>query len=126
MIDKLGQVMLYVNDQGEAKRFWTEAVGFQVVAEQATGGMRWVEVAPNSGAGTTLVLHNKEAVASMSPGLNLGTPSLMFYTDKLDQLHSRLSEQGITVGEIDEMPFGRVFNFADREENYFAVMEKKA
>src|SRR5690606_33045095 len=70
MIDKLGQVMLYVNDQEEAKRFWTEAVGFQVVAEQATGGMRWVEVAPNSGAGTTLVLHNKEAVASMSPGLN--------------------------------------------------------
>jgi lactoylglutathione lyase len=26
--------------------------------------------------------------------------------------------------EIVNMPSGRVFNFADNEENYFAVMEK--
>jgi len=27
--------------------------------------------------------------------------------------------------DISFMPSGRIFNFADREENYFAVMEKK-
>lgn len=57
--------------------------------------------------------------------LNLETPSLMFYTDDLDKLHADLIAKGVTIGEIVNMPTGRVFNFADLEENYFAVMERK-
>jgi len=115
--------MLYVNDQDEAVRFWTEKVGFQVISKENNGEMRWIEVAPKSGSETTIVLHDKDTVAKMSPGLNLDTPSLMFVADDLDQLFNHLSGQNITVGEIVEMPFGRVFNFADSEENYFAVKE---
>ncbi|MGC6588607.1 hypothetical protein ACPV3A_27140 [Paenibacillus sp. Dod16] len=63
-------------------------------------------------------------VYKMSPGLHLGTPSLMFITDDFDALHSHLTNHNITVGEVVNMPSGRVFNFADYEENYFAVMEK--
>ncbi len=29
MIHKVGQIMLYVNNQDEAVNFWTEKVGFQ-------------------------------------------------------------------------------------------------
>lgn len=72
-----------------------------------------------------IILHNKEFVAKMSPGLNLDTPSLKFFTENLDQLHQDLSPKNIFVGEIINMPSGRVFNFADHEENYFAVLEKK-
>lgn len=124
MITRVGQIMLYVNDQDKAVTFWTEKVGFQVVAEEKNGPMRWIEVAPK-GAETSIILHNKEFVASMSPELNLGTPSLMLFSDNLDQLYSDLSNKNVTVGELVEMPFGRVFNFADDEDNYFAVMEKK-
>lgn len=86
--------------------------------------MRWIEVAPTKESETSIILHNKEFVANMSPGLNLGTPSLMFFSENLDQLHHDLSNKDIIVGEIVNMPAGRVFNFADSEENYFAVMEK--
>lgn len=66
-----------------------------MLAEEDNGqGMRWIEVALN-GAATSIVLQNKELVAKMEPEMNLGTPSLMFFTD------------------------------ADDEVNYFAVMEKK-
>lgn len=61
----------------------------------------------------------------MSEGLNLGTPSLMFFTEDVDALYRDLTDKQITVGEIVELPTGRVFNFADDEANYFAVMEKK-
>lgn len=126
MISKVGQIMLYVNNQDEAVKFWTEKAGFTVISEEDNGqGMRWVEIAPTGNAETTIILHNKEFVAKMSPGLNLGTPSLMFFSENLDQLHSDLSNKNITVGEIVNMPSGRVFNFADHEENYFAVMEKE-
>lgn len=125
MISKLGQIMLYVNNQDKAVNFWTEKVGFSVISEENNGqGMRWIEVAATKDAETSIILHNKEFVAKMAPELNLGTPSLMFFSENLDQLHSDLSNKNITVGEIINMPSGRVFNFADSEENYFAVMEK--
>jgi lactoylglutathione lyase len=125
MISKVGQIMLYVNNQDTAVQFWTEKVGFQVISEENNGqGFRWIEIAPTKGAETTIILHNKEFVAKMSPGLNLGTPSLMFFTENFEQLHADLSNKNVTVGDIVTMPSGRVFNFADDEENYFAVMEK--
>lgn len=125
MINKVGQIMLYVNNQDEALNFWTEKVGFTVISEEDNGqGMRWIEISPAKDAETSIILHNKEFVAKMSPGLNLGTPSLMFFTENLDKLHNDLSNKNVTVGEIINMPSGRVFNFADSEENYFAVMEK--
>ncbi len=126
MINQVGQIMLYINNQDDAVNFWTEKLDFTVISEENNGqGMRWIEIAPKKGAETSIILHNKEFVAKMSPGLNLDTPSIMFFSENLDQLHSDLSDKKITVGEIINMPSGRVFNFADNEENYFAVMEKK-
>ncbi|MCM3767002.1 VOC family protein [Neobacillus niacini] len=126
MIHQVGQIMLYVNNQDEAVRFWKEVMGFSVMNEEDNGqGFRWIEIAPTKDAETSIILHNKEFIAKMSPELNLGTPSLMFFTKNLDQLHADLSNKNITVGEIMNMPSGKVFNFSDFEGNYFAVMEKK-
>ncbi|CAH2715319.1 hypothetical protein BACCIP111895_02503 [Neobacillus rhizosphaerae] len=126
MINKVGQIMLYVNDQDETLKFWTEKVGFSVVSEVDNGqGFRWIEIAPTKEAETSIVLHNKELIAKMQPELNLQTPSLMFYSENLEKLYKDFLDKNITVGEIVTMPSGRVFNFADNEKNYFAVMEKK-
>ncbi|MGG4394081.1 VOC family protein [Paenibacillus thiaminolyticus] len=126
MVSKLGQVMLYVSNQDEAVDFWTGKLGFHVMSEENNGqGMRWIEIAPTKDAETSIILHNKEFVAKISPGLHLGTPSLMFFSENLDDLHRDLSTKNIIVGDIVTMPSGRVFNFADNEDNYFAVMERK-
>ncbi|WP_026679414.1 VOC family protein [Fictibacillus gelatini] len=125
MINQVGQIMLYVNDQDGAVNFWTEKAGFSVISDENNGqGMRWIEIAPTKEAETSIILHNKELVAKMQPELNLGTPSLMFFTENLDKLYNDLASKNVTVGEIVNMPSGRVFNFADNENNYFAVMEK--
>jgi lactoylglutathione lyase len=124
MINKIGQVMLYVNNQDESRDFWTQKLGFEVIAEETNGPMRWIEIAPK-GAATSIVLHSKEFIAKMNPEMNLGTPSIMYHTENFDELYSDLKNKNIKVGEIMEHPAGRVFNFADNEENYFAVSEKK-
>lgn len=124
MIKKVGQIMVYVNDQDQAVKFWTEKMGFQVMCEQKNEqGLRWIELAPVPGAETTIILHDKQLIAKMQPELNVGTPSLLFFTENVDELYSDLTAKGVTVGEIVSMPSGRVFNFSDREDNYFAVME---
>jgi len=124
MINKIGQIMLYVNNQEASRDFWTEKLGFEVITDETNGPMRWIEVAPK-GAATSIVLHNKDLIAKMNPGMNLGTPSIMYYTDNFDALYSDLKNKNIKVGDIVELPSGRVFNFADDEDNYFAVSEKK-
>ncbi|MER1988877.1 MAG: VOC family protein [Solibacillus isronensis] len=123
MIEQLGQVMLYVEDQEQSKKFWTEKLGFTVVSD-INNGMRIITVAPKDEAQTSIVLHDKKKIEEMSPELNLSTPSLMFYAQNLEELYEDFKAKGITVGEFMKMPFGKVFNFADDEENYFAVMEK--
>lgn len=125
MINILGQVMVYVNNQDEAVKFWTEKVGFTVISEEDNGeGMRWIEIAPQKNSQTTIVLHNKEVIAKMGSGINLGTPSLLFFTEDIEALHAKLSNNNVTVGEIISMPSGKTFNFADDEQNYFAVAER--
>ncbi|WP_411675022.1 MULTISPECIES: VOC family protein [Cytobacillus] len=116
--------MLYVNDQQTSLQFWIEKIGFKLIAENDEGDFKWYEVASSEQTETTIVLQDKQTVAKMSPELNLGTPSLMFYTTDIEKLYQTYKNKEITVGELVEMPFGKVFNFADNEENYFAVMEK--
>lgn len=125
MINKIGQIMLYVNDQDESLKFWTEKAGFRLIAEEKNEYIRWIEIAPTNEAQTSIVLHNKELIAKMQPELNLNTPSLLFFSEELDTLYKDFADKNITVGELVNMPHGRVFNFADNEGNYFAVMEKK-
>ncbi|MBT2575341.1 VOC family protein [Bacillus sp. ISL-51] len=125
MINQVGQIMLYVNNQDEALKFWTEKAGFNVVSDENGQGFRWIEIAPTKEAETSIILHDKEFIAKMQPELNLKTPSIMFFTENLDKLYKDFSDQNITVGDIVNTPSGRVFNFADHEKNYFAVMEKK-
>ncbi|HEK9099102.1 VOC family protein [Bacillus pfraonensis] len=126
MIHKVGQIMLYVNNQDEAIQFWTEKVGFHLVSDENNGqGFRWIEIAPTEKAETSIVLHNKELIAKMQPELNLNTPSMLFFTQDIDKLYKDFVGKEITVGEIVNMPSGRAFNFADHEGNYFAIMEKK-
>ncbi|MDE4085863.1 VOC family protein [Planococcus maritimus] len=123
MISKIGQVMVYVRDQDTAVTFWTEKMGFTVLDDKENEGMRWIEIAPSEDAETSIVLHDRNLLEQMDTGLNLEAPSLLFYANDFEQFRNELAEKGVTVGDIVEMPTGRTFNFADAEDNYFAVLE---
>ena len=57
MIHAISKITLYVNNQEEAKAFWTEKAGFEVRAEEQMGpDMKWIEVGPAQGDGTVFVL----------------------------------------------------------------------
>ncbi|WP_042476049.1 VOC family protein [Bacillus ndiopicus] len=124
MIHQIGQIMLYVNDQDEAVKFWTEKIGFVVLKDEENHGMRMIEIAPSKDVQTSFVLHNKALIAQMQPELNLGTPSIMFYAENVEALYEKFKAKGITVGDLITIPAGKLFNFADSENNYFALIEK--
>ncbi len=125
MIHQLGQVMLYIEDFEQAQKFWVEKLQFTVVEDNIDEyGMRSIEITLNK-EGTNIVLIDKQFVAEREPEINLGTSSLMFFAKDLEGLYAEMADKNITLGDLVVMPSGeKVFNFADEEENYFAVMEK--
>ncbi|EIM8286943.1 VOC family protein [Listeria monocytogenes] len=125
MIEKIGQVMLYVENQAAVRDFWVEKLDFVVVSEEvANGEIQWIEIAPTKGVETTFVLQNKKKVAEMNPEMNLGTPSILLFGNNVAELYEEYKNKGITVGDLVDLPMGRVFNFSDNEGNYFAICEK--
>lgn len=49
MIKKIGKITIYVNNQEEAKAFWTEKLNFVIKLERPMGpNMTWLEVGPKS------------------------------------------------------------------------------
>ncbi|EIV7666190.1 VOC family protein [Listeria monocytogenes] len=125
MIEKIGQVMLYVENQAAVRDFWVEKLDFVIVSEEVVNGeIQWIEIAPTKGVETTFVLQNKKKVAEMNPEMNLGTPSILLFGNNLAELYEEYKNKGITVGDLVDLPMGRVFNFSDNEGNYFAICEK--
>lgn len=123
-MEKLNQVMLYVDDQTKAVEFWVDTMGFVVISEEELAeGFKAIEVAPNTSIETSLSIIEKEFMNQYSPEVNLGTPSLMFKEKDFDALYEKLKEKGLTGHEIIEMSGVRVFNFQDGQGNYFAVSD---
>ncbi|EHM4436319.1 VOC family protein [Listeria monocytogenes] len=125
MVEKIGQVILYVENQAAVRDFWVEKLDFVVVSEEVVNGeIQWIEIAPTKGVETTFVLQNKKKVAEMNPEMNLGTPSILLFGNNVAELYEEYKDKGITVGDLVDLPMGRVFNFSDNEGNYFAICEK--
>ncbi|EAC2206542.1 VOC family protein [Listeria monocytogenes] len=125
MIEKIGQVMLYVENQAAVRDFWVEKLDFVVVSEEVVNGeIQWIEIAPTKGVETTFVLQNKKKVAEMNPEMNLGIPSILLFGSNVAELYEEYKNKGITVGDLVDLPMGRVFNFSDNEGNYFVICEK--
>ena len=126
MIDGLESVMLYVDNQEQSVAFWTKDLGFVIKAEDLIfDDYKSVEVAPSLDSETSIVIFDKEFIREAGHEVNLDTPSLMFRVGDLDALYADLDNKGIRCGDIVDTPDGRVFNFSDDEDNYFAVKEVK-
>jgi len=123
-MNTLGQVMVYVVDQEKVAQFWVDHFGFREVGRQDYGETFALELIDGTGTGTKMVLQNKTAVAAAEPTMNLGAPSLLLGSTDIDGLYTRLKAAGVTVGDKITFPntSKQVFNFADPEGNYFAIM----
>ena len=68
MINKIGKITVYVQDQEQAKDFWLNKMGFVLKLEQPMGpNATWLEVGPSEDEFTTLVLYSKSAMEQHQP-----------------------------------------------------------
>lgn len=126
MINKIGKITVYVNNQEEAKKFWTEKLNFVVKFEQAMGPtMKWVEVGPSADEFTTFVLYDKNLMKAQNPSTNVEHPSILLSTTDIESAYEEMKAKDVEVGELMKMPYGKMFSFKDQDGNEYLLREDK-
>jgi catechol 2,3-dioxygenase-like lactoylglutathione lyase family enzyme len=108
---RIGLVSIYVDDQDQAERFYTQVLGFQVHTSAPYGpDERWLSlVAPEQPDGVQLVLHLADAPARafQQASRERGRPVLSLTTHDCRRDAERLTAKGVVfVKEPGRMPYG--------------------
>ena len=125
MINKIGKITVYVQDQEEAKDFWLNKIGFVLKLEQPMGpNATWLEVGPSEDEFTTLVLYSKSAMEQHQPS-KVAHPTVLFSTTDIESAYQKMKDNGVEVEEMLRMPFGTMFTFRDQDGNDYLLREDK-
>jgi predicted enzyme related to lactoylglutathione lyase len=95
---KIKVTSLYVDDQNEALRFYTEVLGFAKKADFSQGSYRWLTVASSEepdGTELQLALHNNPAAKAYQQAMfQQNQPAIMFFTDDIKRDYERIKSHG--------------------------------
>jgi catechol 2,3-dioxygenase-like lactoylglutathione lyase family enzyme len=127
MAQTLAHIALVVRDYDEAISWFTEKLGFELLADedQPEQDKRWVLVAP-SGGGCSLLLARaatpeQEAYVGNQSG---GRVFLFLATDDFDRDHQALAGKGISFVRPPALqPYGKVAVFEDLYGNKWDLVE---
>lgn len=125
MINKIAKVTIYVNNQEDAKRFWTEKLNFVTKIDETEGNLRWIEVAPKESEWVTIVLYDKNLMKSQYPNADIGYKTVILSTKDLDNAYKQMKENNVEVTDIVNMPYARLFTFKDQDNNEYLLREDK-
>ena len=130
MITHAGHVTIWVRDQEEALKFYTEKMGLEVHMDDSSQGFRWLTVRPK-GAQTAFVLmeptdqmggHVQAEWARSSIGRS---PGVVWETADIQATYDELSAKGIEFIETPaKQPWGMMQAiFKDLYGNAFVLIE---
>lgn len=133
MISKLSHVTIYVLNQEEAKKFYTEKLGFEVRTDVTMEGFRWLTVAPQGQKDLEIVLMEAKAGpmieetaaqqlrAFIQKGL-MGAG--VFNTEDCRATYEELKRKGVEfLSPPQERPYGVEAVFKDDSGNWFSLTQ---
>jgi predicted enzyme related to lactoylglutathione lyase len=95
---KIKLTNVYVDDQENALRFYTEVLGFVKKADFSNGPFRWLTVASAEdpdGTELQLALNNNPAAKAYQQAIfQQNQPAAMFYTDDVQADYERMKARG--------------------------------
>ncbi len=129
MSGRIAQMALLVRDYDEAIRFFTRALGFELLEDSPReNGKRWVRVGPAGNEGAALLLaraatpEQERAIGNQSGGRVF----LFLETDDFARDYARLRAEGVrfTEGPRHE-EYGTVVVFLDLYGNKWDLIERR-
>lgn len=133
LITRLARVTIYVRNQDDALKFYTETLGLEKRADMTFGpGARWLTVAPIGQSDIEIVLqepvpamHGEEFARQIGERVGQGT-TWVFNTDDCRAEYETLKGRGVTfVSEPQEQPYGTEAVFVDLYGNSFSLLQPR-
>jgi catechol 2,3-dioxygenase-like lactoylglutathione lyase family enzyme len=134
MITHVSLATVWVNDQDQAKAFYTDKLGFEVGDDVTLGdGYRWLTVRQPDHPELHLTLMrpgpplDEESAAAFQRMLDKGTlASVGLSTDDCRKTHEELVAKGVTfIQEPADRPYGVEAIFRDDSGNWLVLVEQK-
>jgi len=124
VIEGVQKLVVEVEDQDRALRFWTGAMKFELVHDAWYGEERWLEVkTPDENA--ILMLTLREGDPPSGPE-ELPNSNIFFYCDDLPRTYEELRARGVEFPQPPvEQSFGWGSMFQDHEGNRFALQPRE-
>jgi lactoylglutathione lyase len=118
MIKRIATVAVYVENQQEALKFWTEQVGFELHHSAPMGpDASWIEVGPK-GAQSMLVLYPRK----LMPNWQELKPSIVFECEDIQKTYEEMKARGVKfLEEPKAMPWGTFTRFEDPDGNVYVL-----
>ncbi|MCX4767502.1 VOC family protein [Streptomyces sp. NBC_01275] len=125
---RVALVALVVDDYDEAIRFYTEALGFQLVEDEPRpDGARWVVVRPGEhqdGTGLLLARAKGDAQRARIGDQTGGRVGFFLHTDDFARDHARMLAAGVTfLEEPRHEAYGSVAVFQDLYGNRWDLLQ---
>jgi lactoylglutathione lyase len=128
MGQKIAHVTLVARDYDEAIKFFTGAMGFQLIEDTPLGGgKRWVLVGPRGSSGASILLAKAEPEQSASVGDQGGGRVFLFlHTDDFWRDYRAMLANGVKFHEEPrEENYGTVAVFEDLYGNKWDLLQPK-
>jgi len=128
MTQQLTAIALLVPDYGEAKRYYTETLGFDLVEDTPQGpDKRWLVVRPPGSACALLLAKASNAAQAARIGDQTGgRVFLLLHTDDFWRDYNAYTARGVAFRETPrEEAYGTVAVFADRYGNLWDLIQRK-
>jgi len=135
MIDRISHVTIWVLDQDEALKFYTEKLGFTVRGDATLGDFRWLTVAPpnqqdlefvlmKTGTGPKMDAETVETLENLIRKGVMGTGVL--HTDDCRATYEELKAKGVEfIAPPNDRPYGVEAILKDNSGNWFSLTQPK-
>ena len=115
---RLELVQVPVSDVDRAKAFYVDQVGFNPDHDhQFNEQIRFIQLTPK-GSACSIALTT--GAHEMEPG---SIDGLCLVVEDAHAAHAELSERGVEVSEVTDMPWGRFVYFSDPDGNKWSVQQ---
>ena len=126
MINRVGTVSIFVEDQDRAKAFYTEKLGMELIADDELwpgADSRWLSVAP-AGAETQIVLYKFDDHWEHYRSTFKQSQSLTLQCEDIDESYRVYKERGVEfLGEPETQGWGRFVLLVDSEGNKLILVQ---
>ncbi len=126
MINQVGTVSIFVEDQDRAKTFYTEKLGMECTADNEMwpgADSRWICVAP-PGAETQIVLYKFDENWEHYRSTFKQSQSLTLQCQDIDETYRIYKEHGVQFfGEPETQAWGRFVMLVDSEGNSLILVQ---